>query len=91
MAYAFQVIIDALSLGSFYALAALGIGLWMGILMAFTVWAIIWPNPKKPLGIVELDADAKKKAARMAMLASRSNTMLSIPMLYAMVSAQNIY
>ena len=70
---------------------ALGIGMWMGILMAFNVWAIIWPNQKKALGIVEVDADAKKKAARMAMLASRSNTMLSIPMLYAMVSAQNIY
>ena len=70
---------------------AIGIGMWMGIIMAFNVWAIIWPNQKKALGIVEVDADAKKKAARMAMLASRTNTLLSIPMLYAMVSAQNIY
>lgn len=70
---------------------AIGIGMWMGIFMAFNVWAIIWPNQKKALGMVEVDADAKKKAARMAMLASRTNTLLSIPMLYAMVSAQNIY
>lgn len=70
---------------------AIGIGVWMGIFMAFNVWAIIWPNQKKALGMVEVDADAKKKAARMAMLASRTNTLLSIPMLYAMVSAQNIY
>ena len=70
---------------------ALGIGMWMGIIMAFNVWGIIWPAQKKALGIVEVDADAKKKAARLAMLFSRTNTMLSIPMLYAMVSAQNIY
>ena len=59
--------------------------------MAFNVWGIIWPNQKKALGIVEADPDTKKKAARTAMLFSRTNTMLSIPMLYAMVSAQNIY
>jgi len=70
---------------------AIGVGMWMGIIMAFNVWGIIWPNQKKALGIVEVDADAKKKAARTAMLYSRTNTMLSIPMLYAMVSAQNIY
>jgi uncharacterized membrane protein len=70
---------------------AIGVGMWLGIIMAFNVWGIIWPNQKKALGIVEVDADAKKKAARTAMLYSRTNTMLSIPMLYAMVSAQNIY
>jgi uncharacterized membrane protein len=58
--------------------------------MAFNVWFIIWPNQKKALGIVQADADAKKKAARLAMLTSRVNTMLSIPMLYCMVAQQNI-
>ena len=67
------------------------IGAMFGSIMAFNVWGIIWPNQKKALGIVKTDADSKKKAARTAMLFSRTNTMLSIPMLYAMVSAQNIY
>jgi len=57
--------------------------------MWFNVWFIIWPNQKRALGIVEADADAKKKSARMAMLFSRTNTMLSIPMLFCMVSQQN--
>ena len=70
---------------------AIGIGMWLGLIMAFNVWMIIWPNQKKALGIVQVDADAKKRAGRTAMLYSRTNTMLSIPMLYAMVSAQNIY
>lgn len=70
---------------------AIGIGMWLGIIMAFNVWGIIWPNQKKVLGLVPADDAAKKKAGRIAMLFSRTNTMLSIPMLYAMVSAQNIY
>ncbi len=70
---------------------AIGIGMWLGIIMWFNVWFIIWPNQKKVLGLVEADADAKKAAARTAMLFSRTNTLLSIPMLYAMVSAQNLY
>jgi len=57
--------------------------------MWFNVWFIIWPNQKKALGIVEVVADEKAKAGRTAMLFSRTNTMLSIPMLYAMVAAQN--
>ena len=69
--------------------AGIGIGMWFGIIMAFNVWAVIWPNQKKALGIVEVDADTKKAAARTAMLFSRTNTMLSIPMLYCMVGAQN--
>ena len=69
----------------------IGIGMWLALIMAFNVWFIIWPNQKKALGIVEADADAKKKAARMAMLASRTNTMLSIPMLYCMVAYQQGY
>jgi uncharacterized membrane protein len=70
---------------------AIGIGMWLGIIMWFNVWFIIWPKQKIALGIVEAEADAKAAAARTAMLFSRTNTMLSFPMLYAMVSAQNIY
>jgi uncharacterized membrane protein len=68
---------------------AIGVGMWLGLVMAFNVWFIIWPNQKKALGIVAVEADAKAKAARMAMLTSRFNTMLSIPMLYCMVAQQN--
>ena len=67
---------------------AIGIGMWLGIVMMLNVWFIIWPNQKRALGIVEVEADRKARSARYAMLASRTNTMLSIPMLYAMVSAQ---
>jgi uncharacterized membrane protein len=70
---------------------AIGIGMWLGAIMWFNVWFVIWPNQKKALGIVQVDAPEKAKAARTAMLFSRVNTMLSIPMLYAMVSAQNLY
>ncbi|MFQ5620189.1 MAG: urate hydroxylase PuuD [Rhodospirillales bacterium] len=87
-------VLDALALGLTDGVAkhtAIGIGMWMGIIMWFNVWFIIWPNQKKALGLVEADADAKKAAARTAMLFSRTNTLLSIPMLYAMVSAQNLY
>ncbi|MBL8670411.1 MAG: urate hydroxylase PuuD [Alphaproteobacteria bacterium] len=71
--------------------AAIGIGMWLGTIMWFNVWFVIWPNQKIALGIVEADKDAKAKAARTAMLFSRTNTVLSVPMLYAMVSAQNLY
>jgi|SRR5689334_1267033 len=63
----------------------IGIGMWLAIIMAANVWFVIWPCQKKVLGIVQADADAKKKAGRLGMLASRTNTMLSIPMLYCMV------
>lgn len=75
---------SALSFGQGHV--AIGIGMWLGIIMAFNVWFIIWPNQKKALGIVQVDADAKAKAARVAMLVSRANTMLSIPMLFCMVA-----
>lgn len=65
----------------------ISIGMLLGLIMAYNVWFIIWPNQQKALGLVEADADSKKKAARMAMLTSRFNTMLSIPMLYGMASA----
>ena len=68
---------------------AIGIGMWLGLVMAFNVWFIIWPNQKKALGMVPVEADAKAKAARLAMLTSRFNTMLSVPMLYCMVAQQN--
>jgi len=59
--------------------------------MAFNVWFVIWPNQKIALGMVEAPAEDKPKAARTAMLFSRTNTMLSVPLLYAMVAAQNLY
>jgi len=70
-------------------LQAIGLGMWLALIMAFNVWFIIWPNQKKALGMVAVDADAKAKAARTAMLTSRINTLLSIPMLYLMVAQQN--
>ena len=72
------------------AIATIGIGMWLALIMAFNVWFVIWPNQKKALGLVEADADAKKKAARTAMLASRTNTLLSIAMLYCMVAQGNV-
>jgi uncharacterized membrane protein len=80
-------LIEALSFQTGFA--TIGIGMWLALIMAFNVWFIIWPNQKKALGIVEADADTKKKAARVAMITSRVNTMLSIPMLYCMVMQQN--
>jgi uncharacterized membrane protein len=66
--------------------AAIGMGAWLGTIMLFNVWVLIWPNQKKVLGITEASADEKAKAARIALLASRTNTMLSIPMLFFMVT-----
>ena len=70
---------------------AIGIGMWLGIVMAFNVWFVIWPNQKKALGMVETDPDTKAKSAKTAMLFSRTNTLLSLPMLLSMVAAQNLY
>ena len=70
---------------------AIGIGMWLGIVMAFNVWFVIWPNQKRALGIVECDPELKTKSARTAMLFSRTNTLLSLPMLLTMVAAQNLY
>jgi uncharacterized membrane protein len=67
----------------------IGIGMWLALIMAFNVWFIIWPNQKKALGIVTVTPEEKAKAARLAMLTSRTNTALSIPMLYCMVAQQN--
>ena len=70
---------------------AIGIGMWLGIIMAYNVWFVIWPNQKRALGIVDCDQDLKAKSARTAMLFSRTNTLLSLPMLFTMVAAQNLY
>ena len=70
---------------------AIGIGMWLGLVMAFNVWFVIWPNQKRALGIVECDPDLKAKSARTAMIFSRTNTLLSLPMLLTMVAAQNLY
>jgi uncharacterized membrane protein len=65
---------------------AIGTGMWLALIMAFNVWFIIWPNQKKALGLVPCSPDEKAKAGRLAMLVSRTNTMLSIPMLFGMVA-----
>tara|TARA_B100000900_G_C20404473_1_gene644125 strand:+ start:108 stop:710 length:603 start_codon:yes stop_codon:yes gene_type:complete len=70
---------------------AIGIGMWLGLIMAFNVWFVIWPNQKRALGIIESDPDLKARSAKTAMLFSRTNTLLSIPMLLTMVAAQNLY
>jgi uncharacterized membrane protein len=70
--------------------AAIGIGMWIALIMAFNVWFIIWPKQQIALGLVEVEhIDEKPKAAKIAMITSRANTMLSVPMLYMMVAQQN--
>jgi uncharacterized membrane protein len=64
----------------------LSIGAWLGTIMLFNVWVLIWPNQKKILGMVTADADAIAKAKGVALMASRTNTLLSIPMLMCMVA-----
>ena len=81
-----------LGIGSGYGKnTAIGIGMWLGIIMAYNVWFIIWPNQKKALGIVEALPEEKAISAKKAMLTSRINTLLSLPMLLTMVAAQNLY
>ena len=82
---------DAMTLGGGGKSTAIGIGMWLGLYMAFNVWFIIWPNQKRALGMVECEPDVKTKSARTAMLFSRTNTLLSLPMLLSMVAAQNLY
>ena len=69
----------------------IGIGMWLGLIMLFNVWFIIWPNQKRALGIVECDPEYKARSARRAMLFLRVNTLISIPMLLTLVAAQNLY
>ena len=84
LAWVNDYLIEALTLQDGFRL--IGTGMWLALIMAFNVWFIIWPNQKKALGIVTVDADSKAKAARTAGMASRLNTLLSIPMLYAMTT-----
>ena len=71
----------------------IGVGAWLGTIMLFNVWVLIWPNQKKILGIVQATDAEKAKARRVAFLASRTNTMLSIPMVFFMAAAghQGVY
>jgi uncharacterized membrane protein len=85
---------DAMTLGITSGVGkstAIGIGMWLGLYMAFNVWFVIWPNQKRALGIVECEPELKAKSAKTAMLFSRTNTLLSLPMFLAMVAAQNLY
>ena len=87
-------LMQAMTLGILDGVAkhtAIGIGMWLGIIMFINVWFVIWPNQKRALGIVEADPASKAASAKTAMLFSRTNTLLSIPMLFAMASAQNIW
>jgi uncharacterized membrane protein len=93
-----QYLVQTLSLGfvgadpgSHAQFALMGIGMWLAIIMFLNVWGIIWPNQKIALGIKEADADAKAKAARIASLASRTNTLLSLPMLTSMAMYQTLF
>ena len=67
----------------------IGVGAWLGTIMLFNVWVLIWPNQKKILGIVSASDEQKAKARKIAALASRTNTMLSIPMILCMASASH--
>ncbi|MCW5770271.1 MAG: urate hydroxylase PuuD [Rhodospirillaceae bacterium] len=73
------------------SITMIGIGMWLGAIMWFNVWFVIWPAQKTALGLVEASADEKKAAARRAMLVSRTNTALFFPMIYCMIGAQNPY
>jgi uncharacterized membrane protein len=84
LAWSYDELIEALTLRPSARL--IGIGMWLALIMAVNVWAIIWPNQQKALGIVAADDAAKAKAARTAMLTSRINTLLSIPMLLCMTN-----
>ncbi len=80
-------IVEALTFSGTGGVALIGIGMWLALIMAFNVWFIIWPAQKKILGLVEATDEEKAKLAPRALAASRTNLLLSLPMLYAMVSA----
>jgi uncharacterized membrane protein len=69
----------------------IGVGAWLGTIMLFNVWVLIWPNQKKILGLVQASDEEKNQARRTAFLASRTNTMLSIPMLFFMVASGGVF
>ena len=80
--------VEALTLRDGFEL--IGIGMWLALIMAANVWFVIWPNQKRVLGLVAADDARKAASARTAMIASRTNVMLSIPMLYAMTTYQSL-
>lgn len=71
--------------------APIGVGAWLGTIMLVNVWLIIWPNQKKVLGMVEADDEEKARAARAALLASRTNVVLSLPMLWFMITGSSAH
>ena len=94
LAYNRGYLVDAITLGALSGVAQhtfIGTGMWLATVMFFNVWAFIWPNQKIALGLVEGDADAKAKAGKTAMLFSRINTLLSLPMLVTMTMNQTIF
>ena len=88
LAWSYGELVEALTLQPSARL--IGIGMWLALIMAFNVWVIIWPNQQKVLGLVEADDATKAKAGRTALVASRTNVLLSIPMLYAMTTYQTL-
>jgi uncharacterized membrane protein len=96
LAYMNGYLVDAIRLGigapaPHGKVTAIGFGMWLGVIMWFNVWFIIWPNQKKVMGVVSATPDEVNSARRMAGLTSRINTLLSIPMSYAMVFAAHYY
>jgi uncharacterized membrane protein len=75
---------------AFKQFPTIAVGMWLGIIMAANVWFVIWPNQKRALGIVSVDDERKARSASVAMMASRTNLILSLPMLYCMVGQAHI-
>ena len=88
LAWVKNYLVEALTLRGGFEL--IGIGMWLALIMAFNVWVIIWPNQQRVLGLVAADDAVKAKSARTALVASRTNVLLSIPMLYAMATYQTL-
>ncbi|TAL32148.1 urate hydroxylase PuuD [Phenylobacterium sp.] len=96
LAFSRGYLVDAFTLGALQGFANpqvtfIGLGMWLATIMFFNVWVFIWPAQKIALGIVEGDADAKAAAGKKAMLFSRTNTLLSVPMLVTMTMSQTIF
>jgi uncharacterized membrane protein len=79
-------LVEALTFSGAGAVNMIGLGMWLALIMLFNVWVLIWPAQQKILGLVEASDEAKAKAAPLALAASRTNLLLSLPMLYCMVS-----
>ena len=88
LAWVKNYLVEALTLRDGFEL--IGIGMWLALIMAVNGWAIIWRNQQRVLGLVEADDATKAKSARTALVASRTNVLLSLPMLYAMTTYQTL-